>query len=163
MRKLTFFFSFAFALLFIITSTSYSQKMIDYTWDDYYVKFQIPATFNVDKNNATEFGAGDNDCYLSIYPKSGKTLTFSEMKQALEDWAKDSYVTGYNKVNELEDLNGYWGVYLDGIKSSNNLPTTMLLLIHPNHTSTRLYVWINYKDIAFDTALKMLKSFKPTY
>jgi hypothetical protein len=163
MKKFTLFFSAVVTFLFFITSSAYSQKMVDYTWDDYHVKFKIPATFNVDKNNATEFGAGDDDAYLSIYPKSGESLSFSKMKKALEDWASDSYVTDYTKVNELEDLNGYWGVYLDGTKSSNNLPTTMLLLVHPSYATTRLYVWINYRSAAFDTALKMLKSFTPTY
>lgn len=163
MKKFTFIFLLAFTFLFFFTGNTYSQKMTDYTWDDYHVKFQIPVTFNVEKNVSTEFGAGDDDCYLSIYPKSGETMSFSKMKKALEDWASDSYVTDYSKVNELEDLNGYWGVYLDGTKSTNNLPTTMLLLVHPSYPSTRLYVWINYRSAAFDTALKMLKSFTPTY
>ena len=151
------------ASLFLLTGLTYSQRMVDYNWDTYHVKFQIPATFNVDKNNDTEFGAGDDDAYLSIYPKKGETMSFSKMKKALDDWAGDSKVYGYDKVNELDNLNGYWGVYIDGKKSSNDLPVTLLLIVHPDYPTTMLYVWINYRDAAFDTALKMLKSFTPLY
>ena len=158
--------NFAFiALIFMLFSagTSFSQKMIDYTWDSYHVKFQIPVTCNVDKNNADEFGCGDDDVYLSIYPKKGDPMSFSKMKAALEDWALDSKVYGYDYVHEMENLNGYWGVYIDGKNRSNDLPATLLLLIHPDYTSTKLYIWINYRSSAFDTALKILKSFTPTY
>ncbi|HJY64012.1 MAG TPA: hypothetical protein VJ455_07635 [Ignavibacteria bacterium] len=151
-----------FALL-LFTGSTLSQKMINYTWDTYHVKFQIPSTFTVDKNNDDEFGAGDGDIYLNIYPRKGSSMSYGKMKQALEDWALDSKVYGYDNVNEMENLNGYWGVYIDGKNRSNDLPATLLLLIHPDYTSTQLYIWINYKSSDFDTALKMLKSFKPTY
>ena len=159
-------FGFAFiALIFTLFSagTSYSQRMVDYNWDTYHVKFQIPATCHVDKNDADEFGAGDDDVYLSIYPKKGDPMSFGRMKAALEDWALDSKVYGYDYVHEMENLNGYWGVYIDGKNRSNDLPATLLLLIHPDYSSTKLYIWINYRSDAFDTALKMLKSFTPTY
>jgi len=151
-----------FALMLVNNST-FSQKMIDYTWDNYFVKFQIPATFTVEKNNNDEFGAGDGDIYLSIFPRKGTSMTYGKMKRALEDWALDTKVYGYDKVNEMENLNGYWGVYIDGKYGSNDLPVTLLLLIHPDYTSTQLYIWINYKSSGFETAVKMLKSFKPTY
>ena len=157
-------FTFLFTVCFIaLSGMTYSQKMTVYTWDDFHTKFQIPVTFTVDKNSDTEFGAGDDDCYLSIYPKTGESMSFSKMKKALEDWALDSKVYDYEKVNEMEDLNGYWGVYIDGTKSSNSLPATLLLLVHPSYPTIRLYVWINYRSAAFDTAVKMLKSFTPTY
>ena len=150
-----------FSILFI--GTAYSQRMIEYTWDSYFVKFEIPATFKVDKNSNDGFGAGDEDIYLSIYPRKGDPMSFSKMKSALEDWALESKVYGYDYVKEMENLNGYWGVYIDGKNGDNDLPATLLLLIHPDYTSTRLFIWINYNSSAFDTALKMLKSFTPTY
>ncbi len=162
--KKSFLLTFLFTVSFLLFSgISYSQRMVDYTWDTYHVKFKIPATFNVEKNNDTEFGAGDDDAYLSIYPKKEQSMSFSKMKKALEDWASDSKVYDYEKVNEMEDLNGYWGVYIDGKKSSNDLPATLLLLVHPDYPTTMLYIWINYRSAAFDTAVKMLKSFTPMY
>lgn len=163
MKKIFFLVLLFASAFFYLTGLTYSQRMVDYTWDTYHVKFQIPATFNVEKNNDAEFGAGDDDAYLSIYPKKSGTMSFSKMKSALDDWANDSKVYGYDNVKELENLNGYWGVYIDGKKSSNDLPVTLLLLVHPDYPTTMLYVWINYRDAAFDTAVKMLKSFTPMY
>ena len=163
MKKTLNFAFIALIFAFVFTEASYSQRMVDYTWDSYHVKFQITSTCKVDKNNTDEFGAGDDDVYLSIYPKKGDPMTFGRMKAALEDWALDSKVYGYDYVHEMENLNGYWGVYIDGKNGSNDLPATLLLLVHPDYASTKLYIWINYRSSAFDTALKMLKSFTPMY
>ena len=163
MKKLNFAVFISAFLFLALTGSTLSQKMVEYNWDTYHVKFEIPKTCNVDKNSSEGFGAGDDDVYLSIYPKKGDKMSFGQMKNALEDWAIDSKVYGYDKVNELENLNGYWGVYIDGKNGDNDLPATLLLLIHPDYPSTKLYVWINYRSSAFDTALKILKSFTPTY
>ena len=162
MKKTSLFTLLAGVLFLLFTGNNYAQKMTEFNWDSYHVKFQIPVTFNVDKNVSDEFDAGDGDVYLSIYPKTGQSMTITSMKSALKDWASTSNVT-YDNVNEMDNLNGYWGVYIDGTKSSNSLPATLLLLVHPDYTSTVLYIWINYKSDSFDTALKMLKSFTPTY
>jgi len=82
-------FAIAVALLFIATST-YSQSMKDFTWDSYNVKFSIPTTFQVDKSTGSEFQAGNEGVYLSIYPKTGNSVAFNQMKQKLEDWAVDA-------------------------------------------------------------------------
>jgi hypothetical protein len=154
--------TFAVAFLFI-ASNVFAQKMKEYTWDSYNVKFSIPVTFHVDKSTGDEFQAGDDDVYLSIYPKTGNTIAFSQMKKKLEDWALDSKVYDYPKVYELENLNGYWGVYLEGTNSNNSLPALLLLAVHPDYSTKSLYVWINYRKDAIDVAEKVLKSFTPTY
>jgi len=160
MKKTLFFTLFAFIVLF--AGNSYAQ-MTEFTWSDYHVKFQIPTSFHVDKNTADEFQAGNDDAYLSIYPKTGQSMTLAKMKSALIDWASSSNVSGYDNVNTMDDLNGYWGVYIDGKKSDNNLPASLLLLVHPNYPTTMLYVWINYKSDLLNTAVEVLKSFTPTY
>lgn len=149
-------------LMVLFVCNSYAQ-MTDYTWNDYHVKFKIPSAFRVDKNTSDEFQAGNDDAYLSIYPKTGQSMTLAKMKSALQDWASSSNVTGYDNVNTMDNLNGYWGVYIDGKKSDNNLPASLLLLVHPDYPSTMLYVWINYKSDMFNTAVEVLKSFTPTY
>jgi len=160
--KKTLFSALPLLVFFLYIGNSYSQSMTDYTWDTYYVKFKIPATYKVDKNSSDGFGAGDGNTYLSVYPKTGDVMTYNNMKSSLENWASDSKVS-YTKVNMLENLNGYWGTYIDGTNTENNLPATLLLLVHPDYPTKQLFVWINYKSDAFDTALKMLKSFTPTY
>src|SRR5439155_10266443 len=119
-------------ILFLFAGNAYSQSMTDYTWDSYNVKFKIPTTFKVDKNSADGFGAGDGNAYLSVYPKTGDVMAYSTMKSSLESWAADSKVS-YSKVNMMENLNGYWGTYIDGTNTENNLPATLLLLVHPDY------------------------------
>ena len=153
---------FMLALLFL-NQAAYSQQMKDFNWDSYNTKFSIPTTFNVDKSTGTEFQAGDGDVYLSIYPKSGGSVTFSQMKAKLEDWASESKVYDYPKVYELENLNGYWGVYLEGTNSTNSLPALLMLVVHPDYPTKSMYVWINYKKESINVADKILKSFTPTY
>ena len=160
--KKVFFAALPLLVFFAFIGSTYSQSMTDYTWDSYNVKFKIPATYKVDKSTGTEFGAGDGDTYLSVYPKTGSVMTYNSMKSSLETWASDSKVS-YSDVNMMENLNGYWGTYIDGTNTTNGLPATLLLLVHPDYPTKQLYVWINYKSDAFDTALKMLKSFTPTY
>lgn len=163
MKRTIYSFSLVVLALLFISQLSYSQTMKDFTWDSYNTKFSIPTTFTVDKSSGTEFQAGDGDAYLSIYPKSGSSITFSQMKSKLEDWATDSKVYDYPKVYELENLNGYWGVYVEGTNSSNSLPALLMIIVHPDYPSKYMYVWLNYKKDAIGLAEKVLKSFTPTY
>src|SRR5258706_3909116 len=163
MKKTFYLFALIVLALLFLSQQGYSQKMKDFTWDSYNTKFAIPYSFTVDKSSGTEFQAGDGDAYLSIYPKSGSSITFSQMKSKLEDWAVDSKVYDYPKVYELENLNGYCGVYLEGTNSSNSLPALLMLIVHPDYPTKYMYVWLNYKKDAIDVAEKVLKSFTPTY
>jgi hypothetical protein len=151
------------AVFMFVANSGFAQSMKDYTWDSYNVKFAIPVTFHVDKSSGEVFEAGDDDVYLSIYPQKGSSVAFSQMKAKLETWASDSKVYDYPKVYELENLNGYWGVYLEGTNSTNSLPALLMLVVHPDYPTKYMYVWINYRKDAISTAEKVLKSFTPTY
>lgn len=151
------------ALFLLIMGNDYAQKMTEFTWDTYHMKFQFPETFKININTTSEFAASDKDCNLSIQPKPGAAMSFSEMKQAIEDWALNSHVYGYGKVNQMENLNGYQAVYIDGTKCDNNQPTSLLILVHPSYSTIIIYVSLNYSSTNYNTTLKILMSFTPTY
>lgn len=151
----------AFALIFI-KAASFSQAMTEYTWNSYNVKFKIPKTFSVSESSGSTFSAGDDDAWLTIYPRTGENLSYNKMKKNLKEWAANSGVSGYGSVYD-ESVNGYWGVYLNGTKSDNGLPAYLGLLVHPDYPDVSMYVWINYRSDALDVAQKIFNSFSPTY
>lgn len=163
MKKLIFIFALKITFLFLLCCNTHSQIMKNYTWKSYHVKFQIPSTFNIVQNDASGFIAGDDDVNLNILPIVGETMTQKKMKKSLADWASSNDVYDYKDINELENLNGYWGEYIDGRLKSNDQSVTLLVIVHPDHPATMLKVWISYRDKAFDTALNLLMSFTPTY
>ena len=150
-------------ILFFLNVFLYSQIMKVYTWKSYHVKFQIPNTFYITQNDATGFNGGDDDVNLNILPIVGEKMTLKKMKTLLSDWAKSNEVYDYKEINEKEDLNGYWAEYIDGRLKSNDMSVTLLVIVNPDNPTTLLKVWISYRDKAFDTAMNMLLSFKPTY
>ena len=82
------------------------------------------------------------------------------MKSLLKTWAKENKLKFDGSVEDMEDLNGYWGVYVDGT-GENDLPTTVLLLIDPDYPDISLYVWVQYQEDQLDNAVKILRSFVP--
>jgi len=145
-----------FFMVFVV-SFSNAQGMKEWTWDTYKMKFQAPNNLKVTTNNADEFTASNSDISLSIYPRKGENLSYEGMELALMKWAKSSKLDYENDPEYIEDLNGYWGVYIDG--EAEGYPATMLLLVDPDYPEISLYVWISYSTAKYDTAVNILKSF----
>lgn len=142
------------------SATLMAQSMKTWNWTTYKMQFQAPSNFKVDKNNAEIFDAGNGDLHLTIYPEKGNTITESSMKGLLRTWARENKLKFDGNVETMEDLNGYWGVYVDGV--ANNLPTSILLLVDPDYPNISFYVWLQYDAELEDTAVKILKSFIPS-
>ena len=152
------FFTALFGLCFTFL---YAQSMKNWTWADYKMKFQAPNDLSVKESSGTIFSAGNDDIYLTIYPKKGENLDYDRMKGALQKWARDSKVDfSSSNVGYMSSLNRYWGYYIDGT-GENGLPTSLLLLVDPDYTDYSFYVWVQYRSGFVDTAVKILKSFKP--
>ena len=148
------------ALLALSLNILHAQ-MKSWTWSNYKMKFQAPNTFNIKESSATVFSAGNDNIYLTIYPKKGENLTYERMKDALQKWARDNGVEwNSSDLGYMSSLNRYWGYYIDG-KGSNGLPTSLLLLVDPDYTDNSFYVWLQYQSGYVDTAVDILKSFKP--
>lgn len=160
MRKIYLQAIFVFWGLFLLSNGA-SAQMTEYTWSTYNMKFKIPGTFKVVDNNREKFSAGDDDIWLTIYPKSGDALTYSQLSGLLQTWAKENGVYAYGNVNTETDFNGYWGVYIEGKFAENDLPVYLAMYVHPDNPKQYFYSWINYKESSFNTAAEILASFQP--
>lgn len=136
-----------------------TSEMKDWNWKDYNVKYRVPADFTVTKSDGYSFVATNQKINLSIYPKKGENLTAKTMESTLLAWAKQNNVTGFDKAHYVENLKGYQCSYIDG--KVGEYPTSLLLLINPNNPDISLYIWLSYAAAEYDTAVEILKSFKP--
>ena len=141
--------------------TAMAQSLKKWNWGTYKMAFQAPSDFSVDKNNAQIFDAGNGKLHLTIYPEKGEKFTQASMKGLLKEWAQSNKLKWGGKVSTMEDLNGYWGVYVDGT-SPEGLPTSVLMLVDPDFPEISFYVWLQYQDGELDTAVEILKSFIPS-
>ena len=139
----------------------FAQAMKSRTWADYKMQFQAPNCLTIKESSGTIFSAGNDNIYLTIYPKKGENLTYSSMKDVLQKWARDNKVDfNSSDVGYMPNLNRYWGYYIDGT-GSNGLSTSLLLLTDPDYPEYSFYVWLQYQSGQLDTAVDILKSFKP--
>lgn len=143
-----------------ITANVTGQSLKTWNWSTYKMQFQAPSTFKVDKNNSEIFDAGNDDIHLTIYPEKGEKIAEGEMASLLRTWAKDNKLKFDGRVQKMENLNGYWGVYVDG--EANSLPTSILLLVDPDYPTISFYVWLQYDASKEDMAVKILQSFIPS-
>ncbi|TAH19627.1 MAG: hypothetical protein EAZ08_07965 [Cytophagales bacterium] len=146
-----------FFLAVVALSSSFAQDMTTWTWDTYKMKFDVPSNFKVTKNTADAFVASNGKITLSMYPRKGQNLNYAKMQAAVLNWASSSNLDSDSGAQYVEDLNGYWGCYVEGV--AKGFPTTALLLIDPDYTDISLYVWISYAASEEDTAAAMLQSF----
>ena len=151
---------FSLVILFFATSAVTAQRLKSWTWDTYKIKFKAPTDFDLDENTGSKWDGGNGKLHLTIYPKKGEKMEEGDLKSALRTWARDTKLSYSGGVQTMENLNGYWGVYIDG-KGSNGLPTSILLLVDPDYPTISFYVWLQYKSDYLDTAVEILKSFQP--
>lgn len=150
-----------FALCTFMAGSVMAQSLKKWNWSSYKMSFKAPSNFTVDKSNGEIFDAGNEKIHLTIYPEKGDKISQGAMKGILKTWAQDNKLKWDGKVSTMEDLNGYWGVYVDGTAPSG-LPTSILLLVDPDFPEISFYVWLQYQDEQLDTAVEILKSFIPS-
>lgn len=152
-----------FACLFVAANLNFvlAQTMTTYTWDSYKTKFDVPSNFDVTTSTGEEWSGTNGDITMSIYPQTGVTMTKPEMSRSVRKWATDNAVTNLTEVTEIdsEKLNGYWGVFVEGMNSG--FPVFATLIVDPDYPDTSLYIWVSYKEGQEDLVVKMLMSFKP--
>lgn len=149
-----------FFLVFLASTQLATAQMTTWTWDMYKIQFKAPSNFKVSKNDKTCFSAGNTNINLTIYPKKGVEANYDEMLSSLTNWADDSNLYYEEGAQYMDDLNRYWGCYIDGVASNGN-PTTVLLLVDPDFPDIELYIWIQYQEGYLDTAVEILTSFTP--
>ena len=152
-------FALLFLCLFTFVFAANAQRMQEWTWDAYKTKFSVPSSFKVIENTDESFSAGNNTMNLTIYPRSGENLQYNKMSGALTRWARENSVTYSGSPNYMEDLNGYWGCYIDG--KTGGSPVSLLLLVDPDYPDISMYIWLSYTSADYNTAVNVLKSFTP--
>ena len=145
--------------MLLIASTASAQRLSPWTWDSYDTKFSVPNDFRVTKSSGTEFSATNDRLTLSIYPRTDEHLSYSAMESALIRWARQNNVRYSHSPEYMEDLNGYWGCYIDG--TASGYPTSLLLLVDPDYPDTSLYIWLSHSSAETDLAVRILQSFVP--
>ena len=148
-----------FVSMFLIASTVSAQRLTPWTWDSYDTKFSVPRDFRVTKSSGTEFSATNDRITLSIYPRTDEHLDYNAMENAVVRWARQNNVRYRGAPEYMEDLNGYWGCYIDG--EASGYPTSLLLLVDPDYPDTSLYIWLSHSSAETDTAIAILRSFVP--
>lgn len=152
-RKLIFF------VTILILGSTIKAQMKDWTWSQYKIKFKLPSYMNVTENNSDTFIATAANINVTIYPRSGENLETSKIKSLLRKWARDSSVRDFTEPTYLEDLNGYWGYYLEGFKENSNI--FQMLIVDPDYPDIYFYIWISYNEDIETVASEILLSFKP--
>lgn len=149
------------AVVLLLPFTAIAQEMEEYTWEQFNIKFKIPVTLTITESSGEKFIAGNDDINVSLYPQTDLAYTKDDMKSALETWTKDNGVVfdAEKGALNLDDLNGYIGVYVDGTK--NEVPVTTFLLIDKKKEKTSIFVWISYREAFFQKALEIISSFTP--
>ncbi len=151
---------FVFGIFCFFAANAIGQSLKTWNWTTYKMQFKAPSNFKIDKNNAEIFDAGNDALHLTIYPEKGEKISEDEMTSLLRTWARDNKLKFDGKVQKMENLNGYWGVYVDG--EANGLPTSILLLVDPDYPNISFYVWLQYNADQEDMAVKILQSFIPS-
>lgn len=151
---------FPLIIFCFLSSFVSGQYLKTWNWSEYKMQFKAPSTFRVDENTSDKFSAGNGNLYLTIYPKKGSKMSYDGMKSALREWSRNNDLTYRKDVQYMSNLNGYWGVYIDGTAPSG-LPTTLLLLVDPDYSNISFYVWLQYQSAYLQTAVDILKSFTP--
>src|SRR5438105_2529243 len=116
-----------------------------YTWDSYKTKFKIPSSFVVSQSDAIKFIAGNYDINLSIYPQSGKKMTYESMKLKIKEWAHTNDLNFTKEPIYISDNNRYWGIGLD-CTTDEGKATTLFLFINPDDPGLYLYIWFQYNS-----------------
>lgn len=147
-------------VVFCLLTLVGTAQLKTWNWTEYKMQFKAPTNFKVDVNNSEKFSAGNGNLYLTLYPKKGTKMSYEGMKGALRDWSRQNDLTYREDVKYMSNLNGYWGVYIDGMASSG-LPTTLMMLVDPDYSNIYFYVWLQYQSPYLQTAVDILKSFMP--
>jgi hypothetical protein len=138
-----------------------SAQLVEWKWDLYKIKFEAPGSFKVSKNDKTEFSAGDEHIYFSIFPEKNEDNTKQEhYEDDLIAWANDSKISYNGEVGFLEDLNGYWGYYIDGVADNGN-PTSVFVLVDPDFPELYFFIWVQYQEEYYEQALEILMTISP--
>lgn len=141
-----------------LTNTSAFAQFKTYNFTAFGVKFDIPNTHKIIKNQGVEFESGDNLTWLELYPFNDASVTSDQMidavvsEKAMSIEQRGKYTSG-----------GYEGTWIRCTDAAHpEWKFWVIGFIDPN-SETNFYAIIWYKknnQAAYDIAYKMSYSFK---
>lgn len=111
------------------------------------------------RNDENGFQASNNKVTMNIYPRTGESLTYDGMKNAIINWANQVSLSYTKGPIYLENINRYWGCAIDGTKQG--FYASALLLVDPDFPDISFYVWVSYVREYYHDAVAILRSFQP--
>lgn len=141
------------SMLFLIQQNMFAQT--EMRWDTHGVGFIVPDNFKVEKNNAEEYTASNDNLFLSIIPIQDENLTADHLAEAVIEMAKELEYDVVDNADEatMQDFTGY---YVVGQKDGVN---AIVMAMMDTESSTNLLVVIVYADNSQRMALKIANSF----
>jgi hypothetical protein len=120
---------FIFILFFAFGSSLKAQTL--YTWDDFGLKFSVPAGFTEMENTGDKFeGKCDKSkiFLFGLYPIADENVTKQDLVAELKAFAKESGMA----VKETKEIkfNGFEGVYAEG--TVEGTPSFVAFMLDPN-------------------------------
>lgn len=159
-RKILLPFIFILSVYFSAAqNASLSQTTKSWTWSNYKINFDAPTDLVVKENSAKVFYAGNEHVYITIYPKTGDSLTHDNLPQAVQKWATANKVN-FSPSNSgyASNSNRYWTYYISG-SGYKGMSTYVAVVVDSSHPEQGYYVWLQYKNGYANAAMNILNSF----
>ncbi len=125
-----------------------------YTWDDYGLKFSVPAGFVELESTGEKFEAKCDKSKIvlfGLYPIADESVTKQNLIELLKDVAKDSGMA-VGQAKEIK-FNGFEGVYAEG--TIEGTPTFIACMLDPNG-DLNFIVTVMHQNT--EMAIKLVKS-----
>jgi hypothetical protein len=145
-----------------VQGTAAVQATKSWAWNNYKVAFQAPTDLIVKENSDKVFYAGNGHVFLTIYPKTGDSLTHDNLPLVLQKWATEyklSYSSSSNSAY-LTNSTRYWTYYLAGT-GYKGMTTYAAIIADANNPTKCYYVWLQYENGYATAAMNILNSFGP--
>jgi hypothetical protein len=144
------------ALFFAVLCNFSASAQVEYTWDDYNLKFSVPSDFKESASDGDHFEGSSNrgKIYLfGLYPIKDENVTTDNLAEAVNAMAKESKM----KVEETMELdfNGFQGYCAEG--TIEGKPAFFACMLDPNGDLNFIITVLH--DNA-DAAINLIKSIK---
>lgn len=121
--------------------------------------FVLPETMVVLEVSEEKFSASNTSLHVSVFAVEEENHCIIEMYQNLLTWAQENGLTHITSPENIVNLNGYKGAYVEGFFES--YPVLLMQLEDPDFKNQNLYVWLSYHPENKDEALALANSFSP--
>ncbi len=143
-------------LLFTFSKPVLAQDLKTWKWDTYGINFGVPNDFQVDTNIGDEFSGFAIGLSLTIFPWKDAEISTEHLAEATVELAKEMEYSEITNADNVQ-LNGFEGVYVQGVKDGVN--ALILSLLDPE-SDNNFYVVITFEDTYEEDAMAIVKSFQ---